>query len=206
MRYLLSPNEERSLLRDLRNDFGLVPLVPPDTEEFPGELEVLPEIISRSPNPDQPDEYIFWASEFGPIRHLGDRAEPEDAVGRVMLRLNRDAGIGMNAVDLETTPIISWSRTKWFDENRHWIVPSRLGATRTTFKTLAPEFRKLYRSIDRLIRGKGKVINSWDIPNSLEETGLEFKRPLNTRSYGVSVWPEAAKWLDQGVKIYHWDA
>jgi len=205
MRYLLSPDEERRLLRDLKTAFGLLPLAPPDSEEYPGDLEVLSDNIPKSPSPTQPYQYVFWANEFGPIRRVSDRAEPKDAVGRTMLQINRDAGIDNRAVDLETTPIVSWSRTKWVDENRRWIVPSRLGSTRAVFKTLSPEYRKMFRSVERFLQGKGQVINSWDIPNSLKETGLEFKRPRNTRSYGVTVWPEAAAWLDHGVKIYHWD-
>lgn len=123
-----------------------------------------------------------------------------------MTKINRDAGTDWNAVDLETTPNVSWTRPKWFDESRHWIVPGRLGSTRAVFKELSPEYRKMFRSIEQFLCSNGQLLNSWDIPNSIEDSGLEFERPLNTRNYAVTVWPEAKEWLDQGVKIYHWDA
>ncbi len=64
----------------------------------------------------------------------------------------------------------------------------------------------MFGSIERFLRGQGNAINSWDIPNSPEETGHAFKRPRNTRNHAVTIWPEAAAWIDRGVKIYHWDA
>ncbi|MBD3662910.1 hypothetical protein [Sulfitobacter aestuariivivens] len=206
MRYLLSPNEEFNFLRRLKREFQLVPLTPSDSHDFPGALEICasPSPGAASSNDDL--DYIFWAKDHGPITRIGDGSGPKDGVARVVRILNRDAKLEGTAIDLETTPIVSWTRPRWYQGNRQWIVPSRLGSTRTTRRDFTPAYAKMFSSIEALLRRNGEKVNSWDIPNSRDDTGLEFTAPKNTASFNVVVWPEAFRWLEKGVKIYHWDA
>lgn len=206
MRYLLSPDEELRFLQKLTTDFALVPLVAPDLAQFHSILMPNESVPTAAATRDDGAEYIFWASDHGPIKRLADASDISDAVGRVRRKLNFDKGLDNSAIDLETTPIVSWSRPRWFDSNRRWMVPSRLGTTRAAKKTFEPDFVKLFASIESFLRRNGKVVNSWDISNSREETGLGFNTPKNTSSYNVTVWPEASLWLEAGIKIYHWDA
>ena len=206
MRYLLSQNEERRFLDRLRTSYDLTLLVPPNDRDFPGDLEILSRSAPKGKSSAEPREFIFRAHGFGPLRRLDERIGPEDAVGRAMLKINRDAGVDGQAVDLERTAIITWSRPRWFDADRRWIIPSRLGATRAPFKSLSPEFRRMFRSVERLLRNGGQSINSWDIPNAAGDGDLASTRPRDTRNYMVTVWPEAAQWLEDGLRIYHWDS
>ena len=193
------------MLLRLKTKYGLVPLAPPDSDDFPGELEVLRRYSPNARVPKQTYEYTYWARNHGPIRYFNERSEPVDPVGRVARRLNIDADLS-GGIDLESTPVVTWSRPCWFDDNQTWIVPSRLGTARSIFKDLPEDYRKMFRSIERNLKGSGELINSWDIPNSDEGVGLKFQRPHNVRNFMVIVWPEAAKLLSKGVRIYHWDA
>ena len=202
MRYLLFPDEERTFLRHLEETFALVPLTPSGAraaDGIPGP--------GRDEGPSGPPnrELVFWARDAGPLVRLSDPPTPHDAAGRVMRQVNRDAGVPDDAVDRERTPVIVWSRPWWYDADRRWIVPSRLGSTAAPVASLPRDYLALYRAVERVLRKRGERLNSWDLSGAEGGDGLRFCRPRNVRSYGVTVWPRAADWLRDGGRIYHWD-
>ena len=201
MRYLLGADEERRFLLDLVERHRLTPLVPEGKAGLEEALASDPGPIVRDRRDMVVRTVVLWASALGPLSRLSDRGKGEDAGARVMLALNPDP----DAVDLERTPILTWSRPVWYDDAQQWITPSRLGATRTPLSQMDPEVRRLHGETDRRLRRGGRGLNSWDIPGSEGEGAMKFTRPRNVRSYSVTIWPDAEIWLSTGVRLYHWD-
>ncbi len=208
MRYVLFPEEERRFLETLRHEFRLVPLTPEEPADFASDMSTPEPKESRDLQRPWRYEYCFWAPEFGPIVRLGDRSEDMSVKARVGLKMNQEANADWkSAIDMERTPVITWTRPRWYDALHRWIVPGRLGAMRMQIKTYPQEYLTFVRSIERILKKGGVTMNSWDIqgdgPFTLD--GKTVERPGNTGSYNVTVWPEAENWVRNGGKVYHWD-
>jgi hypothetical protein len=104
VRYLLFPDEERTLYRHLREELGLIPLGGENriTDDFPP---------LQSPGND----HYFWCSEIGPVKTLGEAPPPRDAKEAVLMNLNRaaDPAGWQGMIDLARTPVIGWCRPRW---------------------------------------------------------------------------------------------
>ena len=202
MRYLLGPQEERRFLLELVDRYDLTPIEPDGAEALKGVLDARPSPVAQNRRLEPRPTIILWAAGIGPLRRLSERVEETDPKARVMMALNQNP----NAIDLERTPVLTWSRPVWHSEVRRWIIPSRFATTPVPLKQLDPELHRLFRRIEATLRKNGRRVNSWDLPGSEGDDTLAFTRPRNTRAYHVTVWPEAEAWLERGLRLYHWDS
>lgn len=210
MRYLLFPTEEESLFRYLTSDLRLVPLNPEN-----GQVPDVPTAIphkddwKRGGRKEEIFERIFWASEIGGIRRLGDAPSHGDPADRVTLLINKDADPDWRKlVDTARTPVIRWVRPRWYWTDRSCIIPGRLGAMSTPIKNHPPDLMRLVRRIERYLKKGGERLNCWDVlgDRPFLDQGKATNRPKSVAAYWVSVWPLGMEWVKNGGLLYPWDA
>jgi hypothetical protein len=202
MRFLLFPEEERSLIRHLYHELGLrflatdggaTPSIDPTTRI----TDDFPTLLSRTER-----EFYFWCSEIGPIRRLGDAPAPQDAKEAVCLHVNREANpeAWEQLIDVSRTPVISWRRPVWYRPDRTCLVAGRLRSMTAKLKHYPFELRRLYQRIDRWLKKPATKINPFrhcTIPPVLE--------PANLNVFWVAAWPQGKAWVDRGGELWPWD-
>jgi hypothetical protein len=146
-------------------------------------------------------DHTFWCPEIGPVRTLGDAPPPHEAKDAVMLQINREADPAgwRDRIDLARTPVIRWSRPRWYRKDR-CLVASRLGAMAARTKDHPPALLKLYRQIERWLRRPATKFNSFK-----HCSDLPVPEPPNLSHFWVAAWPQAKTWIAQGGELWPWD-
>ena len=201
MRYLLFPDEERTLIRHLNVELGLQYICsdcdPPDLDPETKVNDEFPVLFTDS----QPVLY-FWCSEIGPIRKLGDAPPPHDTKDKVHLQLNRDAfpDDWEEHVDLSRTPVISWRRPSWYNDDRKCLVAGRLGSTTAKENKRPHELRRLYKRVEYWLRKPAVKINPFQ-----HCTNSPVPEPKNLNMFWILAWSKGKEWVDQGGELWPWD-
>jgi hypothetical protein len=103
-------------------------------------------------------------------------------------------------IDLSRTPVICWSRPKWYLPDRKCVVAGRLGAMAAKTKEHPAALLRLYKRVDRWLRRPAVKLNPF------EHCGIARAAPKNLNVFWVATWPQGKEWVERGGELWPWDS
>ena len=191
--WLLLPYDEQRLTWFMTEELGLTLLTPlADGESLPGPPK-------RSQ--EQYVDMVFWASELGPLRRLGDAPQPTDPVDSVWFTLNRERNPSnwQNLVDSGRTPLIRFRRSNW--NLNGCLNPGLLQGMSLPIKDQPPNLMALRRKAERWLKSEGERLNPFE-----HCTKVTQPAPKNLNPFWVWARPEALRWVEAGGEVWPWNA